>query len=86
MGEHPRAAIIDLPPSTRDAGALRRAAGPGVIVRLWEHPGADERRNEAWDRLLALAERLWTWRDPETLEEFEDCLLRLSLAVETEWA
>ena len=45
----------------------------------------DAKRNEAWDELLALVDKAWTWRDPDTLNEIESCLLRLGLVVETEW-
>jgi hypothetical protein len=96
MENPPRARIVRLDAAARAKTERRAAAanapahptaGPdGAVVRLWAERDLDAWRNHAWNRLLMLAEHAWTWRDPESLEEFEDCLLRLSLTVESDWS
>jgi hypothetical protein len=46
----------------------------------------DAPRNQTWDELLRLVDQAWSWRDPETLSAVEACLLRLGIAVETDWS
>lgn len=88
MGYHRRATVVKFHVPAGSAGRQEQPgpSRPGVLVHLWEARDADMRRNQTWDRLLTLAGHAWTWRDPESIEEFEECLLRLSVAVETEWS
>jgi len=57
----------------------------GTVVRLSRDRDVDAQRNQAWDHLVTLVERAWSWRDPESLEELEARLLQLGLAVEADW-
>ena len=61
----------------------------GVLLRFQHFPGRspadDAPRNAAWDDLLALADRRWTWRDPDSLSALAVCLVRLARDVAAEW-
>ena len=79
------ARIIPLPlpgPGTLEASGR----GPGKLVRLSHGRGLDAERNCAWDGLLTLVDRAWSWRDPESIAELEARLLELGIAVEADWA
>jgi hypothetical protein len=56
------------------------------VYRPFADDDPDANRNAAWDELLALVDKAWTWRDPDALGEIESCLLRLGLVVEAEWS
>jgi hypothetical protein len=62
----------------------------GVLLRfpaiLADGPPDDGARNAAWDDLLALVDRAWTWRDPDSLSAVEACFLQLARDVTAEWA
>jgi hypothetical protein len=60
--------------------------GPGKLLRLSHDGGLDAERNCAWDELLTLVDRAWSWRDPESIAELEARLLELAIAVEADWA
>jgi len=83
MGYHPRAKLIPFPAPIPSTGRTRAPTRRGVVVRLW---AARLRGNEDWDELLPLAEQAWTWRDPDSIEQLEGCVLRLVLAVHAEWS
>jgi hypothetical protein len=56
------------------------------VVRPWDQADADAGPNGAWDQLLRLVDRAWAWRDPETLNQLEECVLRLGILVEADWS
>jgi len=53
---------------------------------LADGPLDDGLRNAAWDDLLALTDRAWTWRDPDSLSALAVCFLQLARDVMAEWA
>jgi hypothetical protein len=59
--------------------------GRGSLVRLSQAGDRDARRNQAWDDLLTLVDRAWSWRDPESLGELEARVVHLGLVVEADW-
>ena len=84
MGDGGGAKIVPLPLAGRDRpGPARRVSGS--LVHLWGGRDIDTQRNKAWDELLILVDRAWSWRDPESLAELEARLLELGIAVETDW-
>jgi hypothetical protein len=54
-------------------------------VHLCGSRDVDSRRNQAWDELLVLVDRAWSWRDPESIAELEARLLELGVAVDADW-
>ena len=88
MGDQPRATVFHFPPVSRGAGPEQgsAASGHGVVVRPWRDREVDAPCNQTWDELLRLVDQAWSWRDPETLSEVEACLLRVGIAVETDWS
>jgi hypothetical protein len=87
MGREPRARVVPFPAGSRPGGPPRAETGrPATVYRPWDEHDPDEGRNGAWNELLRLVDKAWTWRDPETLNEIDACLLRLGLVVEAEWS
>ena len=79
-----RAQIVPLPLAGRGSFEAPRR-GPGHLVYLSGGRDLDAQRNQAWDELLVLVDRAWSWRDPESLAELEAQLLQLGVAVEVDW-
>lgn len=88
MGDHPRAVVVPFPAVPPRGGREHgsRLPGQGVVVRPWDQADADAGPNEAWDQLLRLVDRAWAWRDPETLSQLEECVVRLGILVEADWS
>ena len=87
MGREPKGTIVPFPGGQRPGGETRTATNrPAAVYRPWDDPDPDAGRNGAWDELLQLVDKAWTWRDPDTLNEIDSCLLRLGLVVEAEWS
>ena len=82
MGRGQRAPLIPVSPLTPTDETVR--SGRGMLIRF---PGlvADAPRDDAWDDLLAHADRAWTWRDPDSLSALAGCLLRLARDFLPEW-
>ena len=86
MGRETRDTIVPFPGGPKPGRPARPGTGrPAAVYRPFATDDPDEKRNAAWDELLALVDKAWTWRDPDTLGEIESCLLRLGLVVEAEW-
>jgi hypothetical protein len=64
------------PRSGRDRDALRPAS----------RDSGDSRLDAQWDQLLELTNQAWSWRDPESLDEMEQLLVRLCERVLREWS
>jgi hypothetical protein len=84
IGDGGRSKIVPLPllRPRRPAAALPH---PGRLVHLWGSRDVDARRNQAWDDLLVLVDRAWSWRDPDSIAELEARLVELGVAVEADW-
>jgi hypothetical protein len=83
MGRRRHVPRSPVPPIARsDDDTLRR--GRGVILRF-PSPRAGAPRNAAWDDLLALAQRAWACRDPDSLSAVAACVLRLAGDIAPEW-
>src|SRR5262245_29454783 len=72
------------------AGPTRaRGSKEGVVVPLRvRRKEADHQAggNSAWDELTHLVLEAWCWRDPESLQRLEACVVgRLRPEVEREW-
>ena len=87
MGREPKGTIVPFPGGQRPGGAAGAGTGgPAAVYRPWDEHDPDAGQNGTWDELLRLVDKAWTWRDPDTLNEIDACLLRLGLAVEAEWS
>jgi len=87
MGREPKDTIVPFPVGQRPGGETRTATNrPAAVYRPFDDPDPDAGRNGAWDELLQLVDKAWTWRDPDALNEIDACLLRLGLVVEAEWS
>ena len=87
MGREPKDTIVPFPVGKRPGGETRTATNrPAAVYRPWDDPDPDAGRNGAWDELLQLVDKAWTWRDPDALNEIDTCPLRLGLVVEAEWS
>jgi len=87
MGDDPKATVVPFPVAKRPAARARVGTGrPAAVYRPWDSHDPDAVRNGAWDELLRLVDKAWTWRDLDTLNEIDACLLRLGLVVEAEWS
>jgi hypothetical protein len=87
MGREPKGTVVPFPGGKRPTAEARPATDePAAVYRPWDQHDPDAPRNGAWDELLRLVDKAWTWRDPETLNEIDACLLRLGLVVEAEWS
>jgi len=45
---------------------------------------ADE-GDEDWNALVPLAEAVWSWREPESIDALEACVARLRAAIRCDW-
>lgn len=63
-----------------------RLPGGGVLLRLRDGRDWDASRNANWDAFLALAEQAWNWRDQDSLDVIEECVIRLRRSVAADWA
>ena len=83
----PRGTVVPFPAGQRPSGGPRSTTHrPAAVYRPWDEHDSDATRNGAWDELLQLVDKAWTWRDPDALNEIDACLLRLGLVVEAEWS
>ena len=86
MGRDTGDRIVPFPGGPPPGRGARPGTGrPAAVYRPFASDDPDAKRNAAWDELLAVVDKAWTWRDPDTLNEIESCLLRLGLVVESEW-
>src|SRR5262245_39642606 len=76
----------------RQSSASRMAGEPGgahetaalYLVRL--HESRDAVLNADWNRLVALVEEAWCWRDPDCIAAIETCLVHLKHSVAQDWS
>lgn len=70
----PRSGIVlRLPSPSERRTSTDAPSQPGRVLRqLLERQ--DTPQNAEWDRLAALVERAWVWRDPESVADIEACL------------
>src|SRR5262245_16365792 len=74
------------------SSAPRIPSGPGgahetaplYLVRLYE--SRDAALNADWNRLVALVEEAWCWRDPDCIAAIQACLVQLRRSVDQDWS
>src|SRR5262245_3431618 len=54
------------------------------LVRLYE--SRDAVLNADWNRLVALVEEAWCWRDPDCIAAIQACLVQLRRSVDQDWS
>src|SRR5262245_59698036 len=76
----------------RPSSAPRIPSEPGgahetaalYLVRLYE--SRDAVLNSDWNRLVALIEEAWCWRDPDCIAAIQACLVQLRRSVDQDWS
>ena len=84
IGDGGRSKVVPLP-LVRPRRPEAPRSHPARLVHLCGSPDVDCRRNQAWDELLVLVDRAWSWRDPESIAELEARLMELGIAVDADW-
>jgi hypothetical protein len=54
------------------------------LVQL--HESRDAVLNADWNRLVALVEDAWCWRDPDCIAAIQACLVQLRRSVDQDWS
>jgi hypothetical protein len=65
--------VLRLPSPAERRTPTEAPSQPGRVLRQFLER-QDASQNEEWDRLAALVEHAWVWRDPESVAEVEACL------------